>query len=310
MNILVTGANGQLGNELRIVTRKAQKDHYIFTDITDVEGLSTSRLDMTDAEAVRTMVREQNVRVIINCAAYTDVNGAESHLYLAERLNAEAPRILAEAMREVDGLLIHISTDYIFGGEIYNIPCKEDMQGLPIGVYGRTKLQGEQHIINSGCNHLIFRTSWLYSEFGHNFVKTMMQLTAEREELQVVFDQVGTPTYAFDLAQAIYNIIEDRKFDGHEGVYHYSNEGVCSWYDFTKVIAILAGNTIVDAHGNTRPKCNIHPCHSDELPSPVVRPAFSVLDKTKFKETFDLEVPYWMDSLSNCINNLTQHTHA
>lgn len=310
MNILVTGANGQLGNELRIVTRSAQKDHYIFTDITDVEGLSTSRLDMTDAEAVRTMVREQNVRVIINCAAYTDVNGAESHLYIAEQLNSEAPKILAEAMREVDGLLIHISTDYIFGGKAYNVPCKEDQQGLPTGVYGRTKLQGEQNILNSGCKHLIFRTSWLYSEFGRNFVKTMMQLTAEREELKVVFDQVGSPTYAFDLAQAIYNIVEDRKFDGNEGIYHYSNEGVCSWYDFTKVIAMMCGNVLEDEVGRKRLKCNIRPCHSDEFPSPVVRPAFSVLDKTKFKETFELEVPYWMDSLTLCINNLTRYNHA
>lgn len=310
MNILVTGANGQLGNELRIVTRSAQKDHYIFTDITDVEGLSTSRLDMTDAEAVRTMVREQNVRVIINCAAYTDVNGAESHLYIAEQLNSEAPKILAEAMREVDGLLIHISTDYIFGGKAYNVPCKEDQQGLPAGVYGRTKLQGEQNILNSGCKHLIFRTSWLYSEFGRNFVKTMMQLTAEREELKVVFDQVGSPTYAFDLAQAIYNIVEDRKFDGNEGIYHYSNEGVCSWYDFTKVIAMMCGNVLEDEEGRKRLKCNIRPCHSDEFPSPVVRPAFSVLDKTKFKETFELEVPYWMDSLALCINHLTNEHHA
>lgn len=294
MNILVTGANGQLGNEIRIVARESRKDHYIFTDVTDVEGLSTSRLDMTDAEAVRTMVREQNVRVIINCAAYTNVDAAESNLYAAELLNAKAPVILAEAMREVGGVLIHVSTDYVFGGDPYNTPCREDQKGTPTGVYGRTKLQGEEGIAASGCRYLIFRTAWLYSEFGKNFVKTMLKLTAEKPELKVVFDQVGTPTYAFDLARAIFNIIDERKYEGNEGVYHYSNEGVTSWFDFTRVIAQMAGHTA----------CNILPCHSSEFPSPVKRPAFSVLDKTKFKATFELEVPYWMDSLKVCINNL------
>lgn len=294
MNILVTGANGQLGNEMRIAARESRKDHYIFTDVTDVEGLSTSRLDMTDPEAVRAMVREQNVRVTINCAAYTNVDAAESNLYAAELLNAKAPIILAEAMREVGGLLIHISTDYVFGGDPYNTPCREDQKGTPTGVYGRTKLLGEEGIAASRCRYLIFRTAWLYSEFGKNFVKTMLKLTAEKPELKVVFDQVGTPTYALDLARAIYNIIEERKYEGNEGVYHYSNEGVTSWYDFTKVISQMAGHT----------NCNIQPCHSDEFPSPVKRPAFSVLDKTKFKETFDLQVPYWMDSLKVCINNI------
>lgn len=300
MNILVTGANGQLGNEIRIVARESRKDHYIFTDVTDVEGLSTSRLDMTDAEAVRAMVREQNVRVIINCAAFTNVDAAESNLYAAELLNAKAPRILAEAMREVGGLLIHISTDYVFGGEPYNAPCREDQRGTPTGVYGRTKMQGEEAIIASGCRYLIFRTAWLYSEFGQNFVKTMLKLTAEKPELKVVFDQVGTPTYALDLARAIYYIIEERKYEGSEGVYHYSNEGVTSWFDFTRVIAQMAGYTA----------CNIKPCHSDEFPSPVKRPAYSVLDKTKFKETFALNVPYWMESLAFCINNLKNADNA
>ena len=300
MNILVTGANGQLGNEIRIVARESRKDHYIFTDVTDVEGLSTSRLDMTDAEAVRAMVREQNVRVIINCAAFTNVDAAESNLYAAELLNAKAPRILAEAMREVGGLLIHISTDYVFGGEPYNAPCREDQRGTPTGVYGRTKMQGEEAIIASGCRYLIFRTAWLYSEFGKNFVKTMLKLTAEKPELKVVFDQVGTPTYALDLARAIYYIIEERKYEGCEGVYHYSNEGVTSWFDFTRVIAQMAGYTA----------CNIKPCHSDEFPSPVKRPAYSVLDKTKFKETFALNVPYWMESLAFCINNLKNADNA
>ena len=300
MNILVTGANGQLGNEMRIVARDSKEDRYIFTDVTDVEGVSTTRLDMTDADAVRAMVREHDVRVIINCAAYTDVNGAESHEALAELLNAEAPKILAEAMEEVGGLLVHISTDYVFGGDPYNTPCREDQRGTPTGVYGLTKLHGEQNIIGSGCHYLIFRTAWLYSEFGKNFVKTMMKLTAEKPELKVVFDQVGTPTYALDLAQAIYNIIEERKYVGRDDIYHYSNEGVTSWYDFTRVIAHMVGNK----------ECNVLPCHSDEFPSPVVRPAFSVLDKTKFKATFGLEVPYWMDSLTLCIHNLTKANHA
>lgn len=300
MNILVTGANGQLGNEMRIVARESRKDHYIFTDVTDVEGLSTSRLDMTDAEAVRAMVREQNVRVIINCAAYTNVDAAESNLYAAELLNAKAPVILAEAMREVGGVLVHISTDYVFGGEPYNTPCCEGQKGTPTGVYGRTKLQGEEGIAATGCRHLIFRTAWLYSEYGKNFVKTMLKLTAEKSELKVVFDQAGTPTYAYDLARAIYNIIEERKYEGNEGVYHYSNEGVTSWFDFTRVIAQMAGHT----------DCNVLPCHSDEFPSPVKRPAYSVLDKTKFKETFGLEVPYWMDSLAQCINNLKNANNA
>lgn len=294
MNILVTGANGQLGNEMRIMARESRKDHYIFTDVTDVEGVSTSRLDMTDADTVRAMVREQNVRVIINCAAYTNVDAAESNLYAAELLNAKAPVILAEAMREVGGVLIHISTDYVFGGDPYNTPCREDLKGTPTGVYGRTKLQGEEGIVASGCRYLIFRTAWLYSEFGKNFVKTMLKLTAEKPELKVVFDQVGTPTYAYDLAHALYNIIEERKYEGNEGIYHFSNEGVTSWFDFTRVIAQMAGHTA----------CSIRPCHSDEFPSPVKRPSFSVLDKTKFKTTFGLEVPYWMDSLKTCINNL------
>lgn len=293
MNILVTGANGQLGSEMRLVTKNSL-DHYIFSDVNDVEGVSTCRLDITDADAVRTLVREQNVRVIVNCAAFTDVNGAESRLYLAERLNADAPRILAEAMKEVGGLLVHISTDYVFGGDPYNEPCHEDQKGTPTGVYGMTKLKGEQYIKESGCNYLIFRTAWLYSEFGKNFVKTMLSLTETKEELKVVFDQCGTPTYAYDLALAISSIIAERKYEGNYGVYHYSNEGVTSWYDFTKVIAQMAGHT----------SCRILPCHSDEFPSPVKRPAYSVLDKTKFKETFGIPVNYWMDSLSTCINNI------
>ena len=295
MNILVTGANGQLGNEMRIVT-KGSKDKYIFTDVVEIEGQETSILDITNLEAIRKMVAENDIKVIVNCAAWTNVDGAEDpeKYALVEKLNAKAPENLAIAMKEVGGLLVHISTDYVFGGDPYNTPCKEDQKGTPTGVYGLTKLHGEQNIQNSGANYLIFRTAWLYSEFGKNFVKTMMNLTATKPQLKVVFDQVGTPTYAYDLAAAIFDIIENRKYDGKTGVYHYSNEGVCSWFDFTKMIAEIAGNT----------ECDIQPCHSVEFPSPVKRPAYSVLDKTKVKETFGITVPYWTDSLKKCMNNL------
>ena len=293
MNILVTGANGQLGNEMRIVT-KGSKDRYIFTDVIEVEGQETTILDITNIDAIRKMVADNNVKIIVNCAAYTNVDKAESDQDFCELLNAKAPENLAIAMKEVNGLLVHISTDYVFGGDPYNTPCKEDQKGTPTGVYGLTKLYGEQNIQNSGVDYLIFRTAWLYSEFGKNFVKTMMNLTSSKPQLKVVFDQVGSPTYAFDLAKTIFDIIENRKYEGNTGIYHYSNEGVCSWYDFTKMIADMAGNT----------SCDILPCHSDEFPSPVKRPAFSVLDKTKVKEAFGLTIPYWTDSLRKCIANL------
>lgn len=295
MNILVTGANGQLGNEMRIVTN-GSKDNYIFTDVVEVDGQKTTILDITDLEAIRKMVRENDVQVIVNCAAWTNVDGAEApdKYDTVELLNAKAPENLAIAMKEVNGLLVHISTDYVFGGDPYNTPCKEDQKGTPTGVYGLTKLHGEQNIQNTGVNYLIFRTAWLYSEFGKNFVKTMLNLTATKPQLKVVFDQVGTPTYAYDLAAAIFDIIENRKYEGNTGIYHYSNEGVCSWFDFTKMIAEYAGQTA----------CDVQPCHSDEFPSPVKRPAFSVLDKTKVKETFGVTVPYWTDSLKKCMTNL------
>ncbi len=293
MNILVTGANGQLGNEIRIVAQES-KDKYIFTDVNQVEGHDTTFLDITDLEAIRTMINTNDVKCIINCAAYTNVDAAETNEVLAEKLNATAPKNLAIAMKEVGGLLVHISTDYVFGKEPYNTPCKEEQKGTPTGVYGLTKLHGEQNIIESGCNHIIIRTAWLYSEFGKNFCKTMLNLTATRPQLKVVFDQVGTPTYAYDLAKAIVTIVSERKFRGNTGVYHYSNEGVCSWYDFTKMIAEYSGQTA----------CDVQPCHSDEFPSPVTRPSFSVLDKTKIKETFGVDVPYWTDSLKVCISNL------
>ncbi len=290
--ILVTGANGQLGNEMRIVAKESQ-DRYIFTDVLLSEGVETRILDITDLKAVRDIVAEYNVNAIINCAAYTNVDKAEEDVAFCTTLNAKAPENLAIAMKEVGGLLVHISTDYVFGGEPYNTPCKEDQKGTPTGAYGKSKLMGEQAIKSQGGDYVIIRTAWLYSEFGKNFCKTMMSLTETKPQLKVVFDQAGTPTYALDLAKAIYVILE--KFDGSQtGVYHFSNEGVCSWYDFTKVIAEYSGNT----------DCDIQPCHSDEFPSPVKRPAYSVLDKTKIKEVFGVNVPYWTDSLKKCITNL------
>ena len=295
MNILVTGANGQLGNEIRILTGDS-RHNYIYTDVVEAEGNRTTMLDITNAEDVKAMVANHNVDVIINCAAYTNVDAAEDHEALAEKLNSEAPAILANAMAETGGLLVHISTDYVFGGDPYNTPCREDQKGTPTGVYGATKLRGEQRITASGCKYLIIRTAWLYSEFGKNFVKTMLNLTSTKPQLKVVFDQTGTPTYAYDLAKAIVEIVESKKYVGNEGIYHYSNEGVCSWYDFTKMIAEMAGHT----------ECDIQPCHSSEFPSKVVRPSYSVLDKSKIKAVFGLTIPYWTDSLRICIQNIKQ----
>ena len=297
MNILVTGANGQLGNEMRRIAAQSQ-DTYVFTDIVEQEGVATTLLDITDLEAVRRLVAEQHVQAIVNCAAYTNVDAAESNEALAERLNADAPENLAKAMKEVGGWLVQISTDYVFGREPYNRPCREDQTGTPTGVYGLTKLHGEQKILATGCRHIIIRTAWLYSEFGKNFCKTMLQLTATRPSLKVVFDQCGTPTYAWDLALAIQHILarcaSAENPEAYQGIYHFSNEGVCSWYDFTKMIAEYSGRTA----------CDIQPCHSNEFPSPVARPAYSVLDKTKIKETFGVAVPYWTDSLKQCLHNL------
>ena len=293
MHILVTGGNGQLGNEMRQVAQNST-DHYLFTDVVAPEGVETTLLDITDLEAVRALVKKENISCIINCAAYTNVDKAETDEAFCEKLNADAPENLAKAMKEVGGLLVHISTDYVFGGDPYNTPCREEQKGTPTGVYGKTKLLGEQKIQATGVDYLIFRTAWLYSEYGKNFCKTMLNLTATKPALKVVFDQAGTPTYAYDLALAIYTIVNERKYEGNTGIYHYSNEGVCSWFDFTKMIAELSGQTA----------CDIQPCHSDEFPSPVKRPAYSVLDKTKFKETFGLKIPYWVDSLKVCLKNL------
>lgn len=294
MNILVTGANGQLGHEMQIVAKESN-DNYIFTDV--CEGYQ--KLDITNLEAIREVVKANDVKCIINCAAWTNVDAAETAGDIVETLNATAPENLAKAMTEVDGLLVHVSTDYVFGGDPYNTPCKEDQKGTPTGIYGLTKLHGEEKIQATGVNHVILRTAWLYSEYGKNFVKTMMNLTATKPVLKVVFDQVGTPTYALDLAKAIITVIEDYKkvndvTYSKNGIYHFSNEGVCSWFDFTKKIAELAGNTA----------CDIQECHSNEFPSPVNRPAYSVLDKTKVKETFGIKIPYWTDSLKVCMDNL------
>lgn len=289
MNILVTGANGQLGNEIQLISKKS-KDNYIFTDI--CEGYT--HLDITNIDDIRKIVKEKDIRCIINCAAWTNVDSAETAGTIVETLNATAPENLAKAMKEVEGLLIHISTDYVFGADPYNTPCLENQEGTPTGVYGLTKLHGEEKIKLTKVKHIIIRTAWLYSKFGHNFVKTMINLTANKPQLKVVFDQCGTPTYAGDLAEAIFNIIEHRLYENHTGIYNYSNEGVCSWYDFAIKIAELSGNTA----------CEILPCHSNEFPSNVKRPAYSVLDKTKIKDTFGLKIPYWVSSLKKCISEL------
>lgn len=287
LNILVTGGLGQLGRSLAIAS-DSSSDHYIFTDV--------DTLDITDADAVMRAVTDNAIDVVINCAAFTNVDAAESAAELSERLNAGAVRNLAEAMRSVDGTLIHISTDYVFGGALGNTPRSESEPPNPTGVYGLTKLHGEEAIEEVGCSALTFRTAWLYSEYGKNFVKTMLSLTSTRPQLNVVFDQAGTPTYAQDLADALVDIISSRRLKGYEGIYHYSNEGVCSWYDFTRLIADIAGHN----------SCDIQPCHSSEFPSPVTRPSYSVLDKTKFKNTFGIRIPFWVDSLRRCIANLSE----
>ena len=271
-----------------------QRVSAVFTDVVEVPGVETVCLDITDREAVRALVRKEGIDTLINCAAYTNVDAAEDNYDLAERLNAEAVENLAVVMKEVGGRLIHIATDYVFGKEPYNTPCREDQQGTPTGVYGLTKLHGEQAILRSGVRHVIIRTAWLYSEYGKNFVRTMLRLTAEKPEMKCVFDQVGTPTYAADLAALILKVIADGQLD-HTGVYHYTDEGVISWFDFARAIARLSGHTA----------CDIRPCHSDEFPSKAERPHYSVLDKTLVKETFGVEIPYWLDSLEKCLNRLS-----
>lgn len=287
--ILVTGANGQLGNEIRAIA-KSSADSYIFTDI--AEDAETSYLDITDLDAVRKVVKENSVNIIINCAAYTNVDKAEEESEEATTLNAKAPAHLAKAIKEVGGLLVHISTDYVFGGE-GDRPYTEEQQTAPTSVYGCTKLAGEEAIIATDCRYIIIRTAWLYSEFGKNFCKTIINLTSTKPQIKVVDDQIGTPTYALDLAKAIEAVVA--KYDGSQsGIYHYSNEGICSWYEFAKAISELYGTT----------ECDIQPCTSAEFPSVVKRPAYSVLDKGKIKATFGVDVPFWRDSLVRCIRNI------
>ncbi len=297
MNILITGANGQLGNEMQLVSR-GSTDKYFFTDVCGEYPM----LDITDINAARAYVHEHAIDVIVNCAAFTDVDAAEGNEALAEKLNAGAPENLAIAMKEAGGLLVHISTDYVFGGETYNTPCREEQEGKPTGIYGLTKLRGEQKIQAAGASHVIIRTAWLYSEFGKNFCKTMLSLTASKPQVKVVFDQVGTPTYALDLAEAIMEIIKDYEAENPDGrysksgIYNFSNEGVCSWYDFARMVAEYGGQS----------SCEILPCHSNEFPSPVKRPSYSVLDKSKIKRTFGIKIPYWTDSLKKCISKLNE----
>jgi len=298
MRILVTGGCGQLGMCLRRIAG-TDRASWVFTDVVDAPD--TLHLDITSLEAIKAIVAEHQIDTVVNCAAYTNVDAAEDNEPLAELLNAKAVENLALAMKEVGGLLVHISTDYVFGGEPYNTPCRENMTGTPTGAYGRTKLHGEQAILRTGVRHVIIRTSWLYSEYGKNFVKTMLNLTATRPSLKVVFDQVGTPTYAGDLAAAIVRILEvpsliQASEPGSPCVFHFSNEGVCSWYDFAKAIAEYGGHEA----------CDIQPCHSDEFPSKVNRPSYSVLDKSKIKATFGLSIPYWTDSLKKCVRNLSE----
>ncbi len=282
MNILVTGANGQLGNEIRRRS-EASTHNYIFTDVAE--------LDITNATAVLCAAQEVKPEVIINCAAYTNVDKAEEDEQTAHLINCVAVENLAVAAKQTGATLIHVSTDYVFDGRGCT-PYTEDADVAPTGAYGRTKLAGERAAIDSGCKYIVIRTAWLYSAFGRNFVKTMRTLTSERPALQVVFDQVGSPTYAGDLADAILHIVEGGMLD-RNGIYHYSNEGVCSWYDFAKEICAMSGNV-----------CDIRPCHSDEFPSKVARPHYSVLDKTKIKQTFGLEIPHWKESLAKCIEEL------
>lgn len=285
MNVLVTGSNGQLGSHLRLLGAESQH-RYFFTDIDDI--------DITRRDAVLNFVLTNGINVVVNCAAYTNVDRAEDEESAAELVNSLAVRHLADSMKVSGGTLIHISTDYVFGGNGYNTPCNEDATLNPTGAYGRTKMHGEEAIAEVGCHCVLIRTGWLYSEFGNNFVKTMLRITGERDMCKVVFDQVGTPTYAGDLARVIFDIVENESYRGKDGIYHYSNEGVCSWYDFALEIQRQSG----------RRDCKIQPCHSYEFPSKVVRPPYSVLDKTKIKETFGIEIPHWTVSLAKCLENL------
>ena len=291
MNILVTGANGQLGTSIRKMAAGLKGHRFIFTDVTSAPGGDTVYLDITNRDAVRLICASEQVDLLVNCAAYTQVDKAEEDVALCHLLNHEAPGILAAVAAARGATLIHISTDYVFSGDI-PIPIREDFPAHPTGVYGVTKLQGEQAVMASGCRYIIIRSAWLFSPYGRNFVKTMRTLTAERPQVKVVFDQVGTPTYAEDLAGFILHIIASGQLH-KTGVYHYTNEGVCSWYDFACAIRDLSGTS-----------AQVLPCHSNEFPSKVRRPAFSVLDKTKVRETFGISIPHWYHSLKKCIEQI------
>lgn len=284
MNILVTGANGQLGKELRSLPKTDATD--FFTDIEE--------LDITQIEAVQHFVRENQINVIINCAAYTNVSKAEEEIDKAKLINTQAVANLAHAAKNNNAVLIHISTDYVFGGNCINTPIKEDATTNPLGVYGRTKLMGEEEIVRSGCKYIIIRTAWLYSAYGNNFVKTILRLSKEKESLNVVYDQVGTPTYAGDLALVI-KMISESEFLQEQGIYHFSNEGAISWFDFAKAIVELSGS-----------RCEINACNSDEFGDSVSRPHYSVLDKTKIKQTLGMSIPYWKDSLKVCLSKINE----
>lgn len=290
MNILVTGCNGQLGNEVQILAKTNTQHNYIFTDVIIPEGSSVKKLDITNKAEVEAFIADNSIDGIINCAAFTAVDKAESEESFCDILNHKAPGYLAAAVGKRGGFMVQVSTDYVFDGTSYR-PMTEDMPTCPNSVYGRTKLAGEHAVIAACHNSLIIRTAWLYSTFGNNFVKTMIRLGREKQELGVIFDQVGTPTYARDLAVAIFAAIEQGIVPG---IYHFSNEGVTSWYDFTKAIHRIAGIKT----------CNVRPLHTAEYPTPAARPHYSVLDKTKFKKTYHIEIPYWEDSLRECIEKL------
>ena len=299
MNVLVTGANGQLGNKMRLIA-PSRRDKFIFSDIIHASGEDTAILDITDAAAVRTAIQDNDIDVIVNCAAYTAVDKAEDEPEFCATINASAPGVLAAAAMEAGALLIHISTDYVFDGQLHERPYTEKDGCSSSSIYGRTKLDGEKAVTASGCDYVILRTAWLYSEFGKNFLKTMLRLFSSKDRINVVSDQIDTPTYALDLAEAICSIMDDystrspnNPYERNE-IYHYSNEGSCSWYDFARKISELSGNT----------SCEIFPCSSDAYPSKAVRPMYSVLDKTKFKTAFGISIPLWSDSLKKCIGNL------
>ena len=292
MNVLVTGANGQLGTELRNAS-EGSAHRFIFTDVSQVPGAETVYLDITNIDAVRIICASEDVDVIVNCAAYTDVEKAEGDIGFADLLNHTAAAHLATVACERKATLIHISTDYVFDGE-GNVPYRETDAPSPLGAYGITKFAGERSIMNSGCNYLIFRTAWLYSPYGKNFVKTMARLTSTNDTVRVVFDQTGTPTYAADLARLIDKVISEGMLN-RTGVYHYTNEGCISWYDLAVAVNRICG------HG-----CKVTPCHTGEFATRVRRPKYSVLDKTLVKDTFGITIPYWYDSLEECLGRMEE----